>query len=737
MSVQMREQAGAAPVAAEAHLEVQEQIRALTPQPQPAKYVGVGSGVMAAGALAAGMFAAADPGLAYAVAGGGASLSALALTKASRTRQRAEIADHLTEQICPVMLIRPMPSRMAVRLTRWRGGFVGLPQKVQLTYHAKVVPDPEWLASLAQVVSTSLGAGYKIETHLPRKRRVLLRPVQAEKIERTDPTVERTSRVVRELLGESARVSVELNDDGDAMRIEVAHDQGTNMAMASKRLRVERVLATRVPGDWVPFWNLEKDTVVFAAREPMPSLVLPPAQHSALVRTHADYQDFQIPLGVDEDGEELAWFPRKQPHMVVVGTTGSGKTVVEQNVTQRLTQAGWRVWIVDGKRIEFIGFRDWPNVERLASRIEHQVQLIEHAHDLMNERYALIEEGKATSADFEPVALIIDEATTLLEAADDWWAEIKPKGGSSKSLVLKRLGNIGRLGRSAKIHMLIGLQRADTRFISGEFRDNLGMRVAMSRLSPDGAKMMWDSYVVGTAIPRHIKGRGMALNAAGVPTMIQTVFAPNPDPGSDNYDPQKVAAVRPRQILHKKMLVEILEPVTVGLDGEEVRTSYADYMDARVYEAPEQPQVLPAVSTPSVKVPAGALSALRALNASSAVEEPEAQSAAEQVPADPSKPVIAERRHVPYAPPAAAEADEERFEGYSDLTEAAAEELHAGDLIQIDPDGDVWAVLAEEPQDDADGIYLEYIDRDSGEAGGISVGVGEMLPTRHIENEED
>ena len=80
MSVQMREQAGAAPVAAEAHLEVQEQIRALTPQPQPAKYVGVGSGVMAAGALAAGMFAAADPGLAYAVAGGGASLSALALT---------------------------------------------------------------------------------------------------------------------------------------------------------------------------------------------------------------------------------------------------------------------------------------------------------------------------------------------------------------------------------------------------------------------------------------------------------------------------------------------------------------------------------------------------------------------------------------------------------------------------------------------------------------------------------
>ncbi|AWD25867.2 hypothetical protein C0205_12140 (plasmid) [Micrococcus luteus] len=102
--------------------------------------------------------------------------------------------------------------------------------------------------------------------------------------------------------------------------------------------------------------------------------------------------------------------------------------------------------------------------------------------------------------------------------------------------------------------------------------------------------MMWDSYVVGTTIPRHIKGRGMALNSAGVPVMIQTIYAPNPDPGSDDYDPQRVAAVRPREVVHKKMLVEILEPVTVGLDGAENPTSYADYMDARVYEAPTSPR---------------------------------------------------------------------------------------------------------------------------------------------------
>lgn len=736
MSVDMEPQMGVGTAQAGAHQEVDEGLRALAPQPQPTKFLGIGSGLVAAGALAAGMFAATDPALAYTVAGGGAGVSTASLVVAERARQRAEIADHFTEQICPVMMIRPRPSRAAVKLSRWRGGFIGLPQQVQLTYHARVVPDPEWLKSLAEVASVSLGAKYKVEAHLPRKRRVVLGAVGAEQVEKTDPTVERASRVVRDLLGESARVKVELNDDGDATRIEVAHEQGSNMAMASKRLRVERVLATRVPGDWVPEWNLVEDTVVFSAREPMPSLVLPPPEHSPLVRTHADYRDFQIPLGVDEDGEQLSWHPRKQPHMVVVGTTGSGKTVVEQNVVQRLTQAGWKVWVIDGKRIEFIGLRDWPNVERLASRIEHQVKLIEDAHDLMNERYALIEAGKATSADFEPVALIVDEATTLLEAADDWWAEVKPKGGSSKSAVLKRLGNIGRLGRSAKIHMLIGLQRADTRFISGEFRDNLGMRVAMSRLSPDGAKMMWDSYVVGTTIPRHIKGRGMALNSAGVPVMIQTIYAPNPDPGSDDYDPQRVAAVRPREVVHKKMLVEILEPVTVGLDGAENPTSYADYMDARVYEAPDQPQVQPATApAASAAVPAGALAALQSLNtapASAAVEERPTGRPSPAVLADPSRPVIAERKHVPYVP----DDEQDLFEGYGEPVESPAEELQAGDLIQIDPDSETWAVLAEDPQEDEAGIYLEYIERDTGEAGGISVAATEMLPTRHIEHEE-
>ena len=109
-------------------------------------------------------------------------------------------------------------------------------------------------------------------------------------------------------------------------------------------------------------------------------------------------------------------------------------------------------------------------------------------------------------------------AMSMERSRRDRFTNVAPTAGEFTVAVLKRLGNIGRLGRSAKIHMLIGLQRADTRFISGEFRDNLGMRVAMSRLSPDGAKMMWDSYVVGTTMS--------ASNASLAPRPSHTGQAP-------------------------------------------------------------------------------------------------------------------------------------------------------------------------------------------------------------------
>ncbi|MFX8895333.1 hypothetical protein ABTM96_19570, partial [Acinetobacter baumannii] len=85
-----------------------------------------------------------------------------------------------------------------------------------------------------------------------------------------------------------------------------------------------------------------------------------------------------------------------------------------------------------------------------------------------------------------------------------------------------------RLARSAKIHILLGIQRPDVEFLGGEMRDNFGARLSLGRLSPQGAMMMWDSPAIGVALPRNKRGRGVTLSAESLPVEVQTFYTPDP-----------------------------------------------------------------------------------------------------------------------------------------------------------------------------------------------------------------
>ena len=706
--------------------ELDEGVRRLEPVERMDGRAAVAGGLFAVGATALAVVGS-DPGLLSASAAG-VAVAALAGASNRRGVKRQELHDHLTEQVCPVLGLS-VPSRKAVQLSGWSEGFVGEPGKVTLVYPARVIPDAIWTGKVTAVVENSLGGRYRVKSLQERKHRLELERFEPEQAPQEEQAISRTRQVVGELLGDSAQVKIELDNEGEPARIQVSHDQGNAMAMANRRQRVQRILATRIPGEWQARWDLQQDTVEFFIRTPMPTLVFPPEEHSSTAVAHEAYQDFQVPLGVDEDGEVLTWFPRKQAHLLITGQSGSGKTVVQHNVAERLTQAGWRTWILDGKRIEFIGFRSWPNVELVASRLEHQVKMIVDAHALMMERYEKIEDGSATLADFEPLALIIDEATTFLKGVDRWWKQVKPKGAPAKPPVLDLMADMARLARSAKIHLVLGLQRPDVEFIGGEMRDNFGARVAMGRLSPQGAMMMWDSAAIGTAVPRHIKGRGTALNANGTPVALQTYLAQNPDPNAPGYDEKATEAVRPRELLYPRKLIEVLGSTRTDIDGDEVPLSYDDYMDARVYVAEDQPRV-GGVVDPTVAAPApSALSALQNLTGSKDKITPKPETRGGIPPG-----LSPEHVEEPLAPPefeAATEGEFEGFEGESD--EVGVLELKAGDLVLIDPGAGRWAVVQEDPEADAeDEVFLDLVDWSTGEPEGVSLSATEMVHTRRV-----
>ena len=709
--------------------EVDEGVRSLAPVQRADGRVAVAGGLFAAGSTAL-AYVGSDPAL-LGPAGVGVATAALAAVSHRRGKHRDELRDQLAEQLCPVMGL-PSPSRKAVLMSGWSEGFTGHPSKIVLIYAARLIPDPVWTGKVIAVVESCLGGTYRVAKANERRHRLELERYVQEQAPAEEQAVARTRQVVEELLGDSAQVQVDVDDQGQPHRIQVHHQQGNLMAIPNRRQRVQRILATRVPGEWQAAWNLQEDRVEFFIRQPMPTLLFPPEEHSLSSVSHEAYMDFEVPLGVDEDDEVLTWFPRKQAHLLVIGQSGSGKTVVQHNVVQRLTQAGWRTWILDGKRIEFLGFRSWPNVELVASRLEHQVKMIVDAHALMMDRYEQIENGSATLADFEPLALVVDEATTFLKGADRWWKQVKPKGAPAKAPVLDLMADMARLARSAKIHILLGLQRPDVEFIGGEMRDNFGARVAMGRLSPQGAMMMWDSAAIGTAVPRHIKGRGTALNASGVPVAVQTYLAQNPFPDAPGYDAEATEAVRPKELLYPRKQVEVLEPVQDDIDGNPVPLGYDDYMAAKVYESEEQPTVggTPGTkgtkSTDAAAVSGSALGALQGLTGSRPKPaSPQTPNHRTEGPVEPP---------VPEADPVDLREDDLDFEGFEDHPdEVGVLELNAGDLVLIDPEASRWAVVTEDPEPDAeDEVLLDLVDWQSGAPEATSLPATEMIQTRRV-----
>lgn len=302
---------------------------------------------------------------------------------------------------------------------------------------------------------------------------------------------------------------------------------------------------------------------------------------------HDEYSAFTIPLGDTESGAGATWKPRTAPHLAIVGAAGAGKTVATHGVIQSLAQAGWRTWLIDGKRVEFNGYRNWPNVEFLANELDHQIRVLKIAHETMEARYDLIEKGEVKVADLAPIAVVIDELSAFLMRVKDRYQDTKAQGMPTAHPALSWIQDIARLGRTAKIHLVVSLQRPDASITGGEMWDNFGARVSFGNLlSKEASMMMWGDPEVGLTVPAHPKGRGVAL-VDGKPQIIQGRFTPTP--GEEHSED------------HEQMLVDMLPAVTkhprrlIATLPAGAAPSWQQILDADVLDSRENPVEFPIV----------------------------------------------------------------------------------------------------------------------------------------------
>ncbi len=209
-------------------------------------------------------------------------------------------------------------------------------------------------------------------------------------------------------------------------------------------------------------------------------------------------QSMQIPLylGKDSSGEALVSDLAKMPHLLIAGTTGSGKSVCINSIivsvllTKRPDEV--KMILIDPKMVEMTAFNTIPHLMcPIVTETNMAVQILEWATVKMDERYALLAEARVKNiAEFNKLGA--DEIVARFNpSTPDEEAKI-PKTLPYIVIVIDELADLmmtaakeieayivrlAQKSRAVGIHIVLATQRPQATVVTGLIKSNMPTRV--------------------------------------------------------------------------------------------------------------------------------------------------------------------------------------------------------------------------------------------------------------------
>lgn len=186
--------------------------------------------------------------------------------------------------------------------------------------------------------------------------------------------------------------------------------------------------------------------------------------------------------------------PTESPHLLIIGQTGTGKSVLGYSLTAQALLKGWRVVAVDPKQLDLAWLSNY-GVTPATTPEAASLALAELKDEMDNRMTACRDAGvshvRDLSTPLQPVLVVVEEAAELADVGS------KPPKDSpalpawqARSECLEYITSIARLGRAADIHLLLMAQRPDAAILGGQLRSQLGARVIVSNAGDRQATQM-------------------------------------------------------------------------------------------------------------------------------------------------------------------------------------------------------------------------------------------------------
>lgn len=230
----------------------------------------------------------------------------------------------------------------------------------------------------------------------------------------------------------------------------------------------------------------------------------------------------RLPLGKDVSGSPIIAGMERMPHLLVAGSTGSGKSVAINcfvcALLMRHTPDDLKFIMVDPKRVELVGYNGIPHLlSPVVTEVERVVPTLKWAVREMERRYKLFAKigvrnldsyramaRERTDLEAMPyIVIIIDELADLMMMAPD----------DVETLICR----LAQMARATGIHLIIATQRPSVDVVTGLIKANFPSRIAFAVTSQIDSRVILDQPGA-----EQLLGRGdMLFTAADSPRTMR------------------------------------------------------------------------------------------------------------------------------------------------------------------------------------------------------------------------
>jgi len=241
-----------------------------------------------------------------------------------------------------------------------------------------------------------------------------------------------------------------------------------------------------------------------------------------------------IILGQDTIGNNIALDLAEQPHILIAGSTGSGKSVFESDIIASLTMTKepneLELYLIDTKSLDLPLFSHLPHVVDVVEEIDDWYLVIDKLiGEVSSRNLKLKKKGVRNISEYNSIAedkdkmpyvvIIIDELADLLEKDK----EVRRKEGKehanpSVTDAIKRLISICR---ASGMHIIACTQRTSVDVVSGTIKGNFPTRISLKLPTSIDSRVILDQNGA-----ENLLGRGDMLVKSSDSDLLKRYHSP-------------------------------------------------------------------------------------------------------------------------------------------------------------------------------------------------------------------